>query len=92
MTTQGVGVADVDIVVPTIGRRSLADLLGALAGQTVAPGRIVVVDDRPTPVPLAGGRGLDVLVVGSGGQGPAAAATGAGGRRSRSGSPSSTTT
>jgi histidinol-phosphate phosphatase family protein len=32
-----------------------------------------MVDDRATPVPLAGGTGLDVVVVGSGGRGPAAA-------------------
>ncbi|HEX2274544.1 MAG TPA: glycosyltransferase, partial [Acidimicrobiales bacterium] len=36
-----------DVVVPTVGRPSLADLLGALAaGRGPAPERIVLVDDR----------------------------------------------
>jgi histidinol-phosphate phosphatase family protein len=68
----------IDVVVPTIGRPSLADLLGALSAQTVPPGRVLVVDDRPAVSPLPdveghGGEGLDLVVVRSGGQGPAAA-------------------
>jgi histidinol-phosphate phosphatase family protein len=69
----GIDVPTVDVVVPTIGRPSLTGLLAALATQTVPPGRIVVVDDRPTAGPVTGGESLDVMVVRSGGRGPAAA-------------------
>ena len=38
----------VDVVIPTLGRPSLAALLGALAAaEGQLPGRIIVVDDRP---------------------------------------------
>jgi Glycosyl transferase family 2 len=40
-----------DVVVPTLGRPSLRDLLAALAaGSGPLPGRVVLVDDRPEPV------------------------------------------
>ena len=64
------------VVVPTIGRPSLAALLGALAdGSGPAPVEVVVVDDRRTPArPLELDRqGLRLRVVASGGRGPAAA-------------------
>ncbi|MDQ3944917.1 MAG: HAD-IIIA family hydrolase, partial [Actinomycetota bacterium] len=64
----------IDIVVPTIGRPSLAVLFEALAAQTQLPGRVVVVDDRRGGGPLAGvPPALTVRVVPSGGRGPAAA-------------------
>jgi histidinol-phosphate phosphatase family protein len=70
----------VDIVVPTLGRPSLAALLAALAGsQGPRPGRIVLVDDRPAArAPLRPGgappalAGLVVVVPGRA-AGPAAA-------------------
>lgn len=70
---------DVSIVVPTIGRPSLNDLLRALAASTATTGwqaEIVLVNDRvvdgrlpPVPPELAGA----VRVVGGRGTGPAAA-------------------
>jgi HAD superfamily hydrolase (TIGR01662 family) len=65
--------ADVDIVVPTIGRPSLRTLLGTLDTQRFT-GRVLVVDDRreaagPLPVPGS----LDVTVLAARGRGPAAA-------------------
>jgi glycosyltransferase involved in cell wall biosynthesis len=40
-----------DVVVPTLGRRSLRDLIAALAtGPGPLPGQVVLVDDRPEPV------------------------------------------
>ncbi len=62
----------VDVVVPTAGRESLARLLGALAPQRGALGRILVVDDRrrprdPLPLPPFAER------IGGEGRGPAAA-------------------
>ena len=65
------------IVVPTVGRPSLAVLLEALAAGTVAPEcPVIVVDDRPDgtdplPLPEVGLPGL--RVVRSGGGGPARA-------------------
>jgi histidinol-phosphate phosphatase family protein len=68
------------IVVPTIGRSSLADLLAALAAcGGPRPDALVLVDDRPgTPTELIDrglltGRPYVVLVRRSGGRGPAAA-------------------
>jgi radical SAM protein with 4Fe4S-binding SPASM domain len=69
-----------DVVVPTIGRPSLAALLAALAADADAlPGQVVLVDDRrrrdrpllagPVPAALTG----RVVVRVSGGRGPAAA-------------------
>jgi HAD superfamily hydrolase (TIGR01662 family) len=66
-----------DLVVPTIARPSLADLLGVLAAQDLPGlGRIVLVDDRQRggepvaiPEPLRAG----TVVRRSGGRGPAAA-------------------
>jgi len=66
---------DTTIVVPTLGRPSLAVLLDALARGTRRPDHpVVVVDDRKEatgPLPVDGG--LDVVVLRSGGRGPAAA-------------------
>jgi HAD superfamily hydrolase (TIGR01662 family) len=77
-----------DVVVPTVGRESLAVLLRALdAGQGPPPGRVIVVDDRrdvaaPLSLPeLTALRGR-VELVRSGGRGPAAARN-AGARVSR---------
>src|SRR4051794_9547138 len=60
------------VVIPTIGRPSLADCLAALErAPGPAPAQIVVVDDRPgdgSPLRVPG-----VTVVRSGGRGPAAA-------------------
>src|ERR687897_3274664 len=76
MTAPG---AEFDVVIPTVGRPSLAPLVRHV-GRTVSPAsRIVVADDRPdTRTPLLDG--IDCLdddpritVVQSGGQGPAAA-------------------
>jgi histidinol-phosphate phosphatase family protein len=64
------------VVVPTIGRPSLAVLLDALATSTgPRPAELVLVDDRPTGPPLSPERpGLPpVRVVRTGGGGPAAA-------------------
>jgi histidinol-phosphate phosphatase family protein len=66
-----------DIVIPTVGRPSLAVLLDGLAcsiAGSSAPPRVFVVDDRPAGDPLFQrqvGAGLRVLR--SGGRGPAAA-------------------
>ena len=64
------------VVIPTVGRPSLAVLGDALAGQTVAVDcPVVVVDDRPggdgSPLRLEGLP--DVTVVRTGGGGPARA-------------------
>jgi len=77
-----------DVVIPTVGRPSLARLLAALAAQPEPrPARIWVVDDRPDPTPdnfyshvMYRLTGLAVLAVG--GRGPAAARN-AGWRASR---------
>ncbi|MFH5821535.1 HAD-IIIA family hydrolase [Georgenia sp. AZ-5] len=67
------------VVVPTVGRPSLAALLRTLAAQDgPAPAEVVVVDDRPLradgPPPLAlPGLPCPARVVRSGGRGPAAA-------------------
>ncbi len=59
-----------DVVVPTVGRSSLATLVAALRAQVPPTTRIVVVDDRPAPsAPLDLGAG--VVVRRSGGRGPA---------------------
>jgi histidinol-phosphate phosphatase family protein len=70
----------VDVVVPTIGRPSLATLLAALsAGEGPLPGRIVLVDDRrdATRPLLPGGApsrlAFRVSVLRGGGVGPAGA-------------------
>ena len=71
---------DFDIVVPTIGRPSLPDLLGALAaGRGPAPERMILVDDRrQADRPLLGdglppGLGAQVHVLRGPAAGPAAA-------------------
>ena len=65
------------IVIPTIGRESLQQLLSSLdTDDGPAPVAVVVVDDRPapteTPIATAATR-LPVTVLHSGGRGPAAA-------------------
>jgi HAD superfamily hydrolase (TIGR01662 family) len=64
---------DVSVVIPTIGRACLADLLGDLA--TRRPGPVYVVDDRPDdqPQPRDALPAGDYQVLRSGGRGPAAA-------------------
>lgn len=65
---------DVTIVIPTIGRKSLAQLLTALASEDgPGPAEVIVVDDRVTPGRLWLPAGLPVEVLHSGGRGPAAA-------------------
>ncbi|MDB5113548.1 MAG: HAD-superfamily hydrolase subfamily, partial [Chloroflexi bacterium] len=47
-----------DLVIPTLGRSSLAHLLEALAARPAFPGRILLVDDRrdpSSPLPAGGG-------------------------------------
>jgi Glycosyl transferase family 2 len=65
----------VDVVVPTVGRPSLAGLLGRLSHTLPPDSRVIVVDDRPwTTRPLA--LGVDdgrFRVTRSSGRGPAAA-------------------
>ncbi|NAZ82943.1 glycosyltransferase, partial [Kineococcus sp. R8] len=82
------------VVVPTVGRPSLAVLLDGLVAQSgPPPDLVVVVDDRPrrdpgddpcaSAVERARARGLRVRLVRSGGRGPAAARN-AGWRRTTS--------
>jgi Glycosyl transferase family 2 len=68
-------VAHVDVVVPTVGRASLPDLVGLLCRALPEGSDIVVVDDRPGDgPPLDVGPGDHRLrIVRSGGRGPAAA-------------------
>jgi GT2 family glycosyltransferase len=76
MTAPG---AEFDVVIPTVGRPSLAPLVRHLGRTVSSASRIVVADDRrDTRTPLLGGiDGLDddprITVVQSGGHGPAAA-------------------
>jgi hypothetical protein len=65
----------IDVVVPTVGRLSLAGLIWVLHRALPAGGRVIVVDDRPDPAPALD-LGVDdprITVVTSGGRGPAAA-------------------
>lgn len=65
-----------DVVIPTVGRESLARLLDAVSdGPGPRPARVVLVDDRVAPTsPLIGGPlPAGVVVLSSGGRGPAAA-------------------
>jgi histidinol-phosphate phosphatase family protein len=64
-----------DVVIPTVGRRSLTTLLDALQQETATEiGRIVVVDDRTdTARPVSTTEDPRVRVEPSGGRGPAAA-------------------
>lgn len=62
------------VVIPTVGRAGLADLVRS-ADREPRPARIVVADDRPdpaSPLPLPD-LGRRLTVVASGGRGPAAA-------------------
>jgi HAD superfamily hydrolase (TIGR01662 family) len=63
------------VVVPTVGRPCLNDLLADLAGQRCRPEAVYVVDDRPGPdTRLAvDAADLDLIVLRGGGRGPAAA-------------------
>jgi hypothetical protein len=82
----------VDVVVPTVGRPSLAWLLADLAREAAMPvASVTLVDDRPDPRPdelaellrtVGDGRIADRRVVATGGRGPAAARN-AGWRRGR---------
>lgn len=63
--------SDIRVVIPTVGRRCLADLLGDLATQQVGPDAVYVVDDRREPYAPLDVNGCRVLR--SGGRGPAAA-------------------
>jgi histidinol-phosphate phosphatase family protein len=62
------------VVIPTIGRASLAELVMAV-DQTPAPARIVIADDRPDPAPplKLPATSASLVVVRSYGRGPAAA-------------------
>lgn len=68
-----------DVVIPTVGRPSLAPLLAALAAQPEPrPGLVWLVDDRPaaSTAPLTAhseAKGAVVEVLRTGGRGPAAA-------------------
>lgn len=70
-----------DVVIPTVGRPSLAPLVQSLSRTVPSRSRIVLVDDRAAPTrpllaDLAGLHDLDdprIIVVRSGGHGPAAA-------------------
>jgi HAD superfamily hydrolase (TIGR01662 family) len=66
-----------DLVIPTIGRPSLAALLQRVDSCTGRrPGRVIVVDDRrhrPEPLTLPALSTLSPIVVASAGRGPAAA-------------------
>jgi HAD superfamily hydrolase (TIGR01662 family) len=64
-----------DVVIPTVGRPSLARLLDVLAADDgPPPERVVVVDDRASGPDLVVHReGLDVVAVRGGAAGPAAA-------------------
>ncbi|EXG81721.1 glycosyltransferase family 2 protein [Cryptosporangium arvum] len=65
------------VVIPTIGRPSLAACLDGLAGSVRSPVEVVLVDDRPLnecgPLPVEVPPGLDVRVEYGCGNGPAAA-------------------
>ena len=67
-----------DVVIPTVGRPSLARLLQALVDQPDPPARIWLVDDRPSPTtvpprPHTGRKRTAIEVLRSSGRGPAAA-------------------
>ncbi|HEY0472379.1 MAG TPA: HAD-IIIA family hydrolase [Kribbella sp.] len=62
------------VVVPTVGRACLAELLGDLACQDVFPDEVFVVDDRTDPDrPLDSSAYPGAVVLRGGGRGPAAA-------------------
>ena len=69
--------ADVTVVIPTIGRASLQRLLDSLSVQDLIPAAVVVVDDRPQhqkpPVSVAARLGTRICWIRSAGRGPAAA-------------------
>ncbi|WP_433158463.1 HAD-IIIA family hydrolase [Kribbella sp. CA-247076] len=60
------------VVVPTLGRPSLSDLLADLAAQPHQPDQVVLVNDGPDPL-TAGSDDLLIAVRSSNGRGPAAA-------------------
>jgi histidinol-phosphate phosphatase family protein len=62
------------VVIPTVGRASLGEVLADLAAQERRPDEVVVVDDRARPVADLDLRAYpEALVRRSGGRGPAAA-------------------
>jgi hypothetical protein len=65
----------IDVVVPTVGRPSVAVLLGSLCRELPGTSTVVVVDDRPAgaspPLPVPDDPRVRVVV--GGGRGPAAA-------------------
>ncbi len=65
---------DYSVVIPTIGRPSLAELVASV-DQAPAPARIVIADDRPIPgSPLSlPATSAPLVVVRTCGRGPAAA-------------------
>jgi histidinol-phosphate phosphatase family protein len=67
---------DVAIVVPTIGRASLLDLIAALNDSPgISPAEVIIVDDRPSSAPalLLPVSTVPLTLLRSGGRGPAAA-------------------
>jgi histidinol-phosphate phosphatase family protein len=60
------------VVVPTVGRASLADLLADLAAQANRPERVIVVNDRPGSTPPVA-KYPEAILVEAAGRGPAAA-------------------
>ncbi len=69
-----IDLADVTVVVPSVGRPSLRHLLTALAAEPATFGGLVVVDDRRTrDGVLAVGAPIAGTVVDGGGRGPASA-------------------
>jgi GT2 family glycosyltransferase len=76
MSQAGV-IADLTVVIPTIGRPVLAQCLEALAGGSALPARVVVVDQSGSEstrrlVDEARRRGLPTVYVSSNGRGPGA--------------------
>ncbi|WP_111508759.1 HAD-IIIA family hydrolase [Mycobacterium kyogaense] len=67
-------ILDATLVIPTIGRPSLQQLVTALGrGDGPRPAEVIIVDDRPGTDTLEVHSGLPVTVLRSGGRGPAAA-------------------
>lgn len=67
-------IMDCSIVIPTIGRASLTQLMTALTRPAREQVPVFLVDDRPLPTtPLAAPPGLPVTVLHSGGRGPSGA-------------------
>lgn len=69
------GRPEISVVIPTIGRERLGELVATIAAGEPSPTLIVVADDRSNPVPALAlpEVSIPVDVVHSGGRGPAAA-------------------